>query len=61
MYEPPAAGEGWGRRTALAHTDVPEGSAVKGLAWVGPHLVLCAGLKYIMVAPGQQGGQVGGV
>ncbi len=58
VYEVPRGAEPWGRRVPLAHADVPDGSAVKGMAWVGPHLVLCTGLRYLLVAPGQQGGQV---
>jgi hypothetical protein len=58
VYDVPSGTEPWGRRVPLAHADVPDGAAVKGMAWVGPHLVVCTGLKYLLVAPGQQGGQV---
>jgi hypothetical protein len=36
----------------LAQTDVPDASAgVRGMAWLGSQLAVCAGLRYLLVSP----------
>lgn len=41
----------------LAQAEVPDGAtAVHGMGWVGPQLAVCAGMRYLLVAPLAGGG-----
>ncbi|GAB4818896.1 hypothetical protein N2152v2_005942 [Parachlorella kessleri] len=57
VYQVTSGSQPWGRPAPLAFADVLDPSAVKAMAWVGPSLVVAAGLRYLLVTPSQQGGQ----